>query len=58
MKLTHAQQLCLEELQMSKVASAGQFYRHAFEALVKKGLAVKHTIGRGVTYSISEKGGK
>ena len=52
--LTDMQKVALECLQVSKVCSADDFYRHAFEALVRKGIVIKHNIGRQTTYTLAE----
>lgn len=52
--LTQAQQAALEMIKTSKVCSAVDCYRHGFEALVKKGVAIKHHVGRQVTYTLAE----
>lgn len=51
--LTDCQKSALETLQLSEVSSASWCDRHAFEALVKKGLAIKHSNGRQATYSLA-----
>jgi hypothetical protein len=52
MKLTHHQTIALEDIRCNKVCSAMDCYRHAYDALVKKGLAVKYHNGRAVTYTL------
>lgn len=51
--LTDSQIKALETLRLAKVSSAGDFDRHAFNALVKKGYAIKHSNGRSTTYSLA-----
>jgi hypothetical protein len=52
MKLTAHQKVALEHIRDSKVCSPIDCYRHAYDALVKKGIAVKGHNGRAVTYSL------
>lgn len=50
--LTDSQKSALESLTLNKVCSASWCDRHAFEALVKKGFAIKHSNGRQATYTL------
>lgn len=52
-QLTVAQKSALETLTLNKVSSASDFDRHAFEALVRKGIAIKHSNGRQTTYTLA-----
>lgn len=57
MLLTNRQRTAYEMLQDTKVTSPIEGYRDAFEALVKKGLAIKHSNGGQVTYTlVAQKG--
>jgi predicted transcriptional regulator len=53
--LTDSQKSALETLTLCKVSSASWCDRHAFEALVKKGLAIKHSNGRQATYTLADR---
>lgn len=50
--LPDSQRAALETLRLNKVSSASWCDRHAFEGLVKKGLAIKHSNGRQCTYTL------
>lgn len=51
--LPDSQKQALETLTLQKVSSASWCDRHAYEGLVKKGLAIKHSNGRQCTYSLA-----
>lgn len=56
MTINLGQVSALENLYHSGVTSASDFDRSHLEALVNKGMAIKHRLGSAVTYTISEFG--
>lgn len=54
--ITDRQQGVLEMLHNLKVCTTSGCDRSIFEALVNKGMAIKHSNGRQATYSITDKG--